>query len=529
MLRKETERQQSFHCLLYDKIPEDHLLKKVGRAVDFSFINELLEGSYCKNFGRPAKEPELMMKLLFFQYLYGLSDVRVIEEASYNLVYLWFLGLNPEDSLPDPSLLAKFRTQRLKDITLDEVLCEIVRQCVETGIIKGDALTVDTTHIEANCTKKVPERIMKHLAKRIFKGLQADNGQIPEAVNTHIPDYTQIEDHIRAKQTMKSYLETVMETASPYAGEVTAAAIEEAREVLSDEKFILQKGLRSLSDKDARVGSKSKTSQFYGYKAECTMTAEERIITAVDVHSGDYVDGKEFVPLLERTQSAGVKVGELYGDKAYFRKDILDQLEEQKIKGYIPVSASVYKIDEELFSYNKDSDQWFCFMGNYTVSCKKSVRGNSRGDGKKYEQLNYLFKKEQCINCPRRDLCIGPGKGKGKARKLTVAISAPLFYEKSQEQKQPEFQEKYKKRAAHEWKNAEMKRFHGLVRARGWGLRSMSIQAKLTAIAVNLKRIAALIDEKSGKNPALGVAISRIGVLLPQFIKHDSNHMRIVA
>ena len=89
MLRKETERQQSFHCLLYDKIPEDHLLKKVDRAVDFSFINELLEGSYCKNFGRPAKEPELMMKLLFLQYLYGLSDVRVIEEASYNLVYLW--------------------------------------------------------------------------------------------------------------------------------------------------------------------------------------------------------------------------------------------------------------------------------------------------------------------------------------------------------------------------------------------------------------------------------------------------------
>jgi hypothetical protein len=57
----------------------------------------------------------------------------------------------------------------------------------------------------------------------------------------------------------------------------------------------------------------------------------------------------------------------------------------------------------------------------------------------------------------------------------------------------------------------------------------MSIPAKLAAIAVTLKRIAALIDEKSGKNPALGEAISRIGVLLPQFVKLDSNHMRIVA
>lgn len=515
MLRKEPERQQSFYCALYDKIPEDHILKKVSNVVDFSFINELLEGSYCKNFGRPAKEPEMMMKLLFLEYLYNLSDVKVIEEASLNLVYLWFLGLNPEDKLPNPSLLAKFRTQRLKDITLDDVISEIVRQCVEKGLIKGESITVDTTHIEANCTKKVPERIMKHLAKRIFKGLEADNGQIPVTVNTTIPDYTQIEDHTQAKQTMKNYLENVMESASSYAGEATAAAIAEAKEVLSDEKFLLQKGLRSLSDKDARVGSKSKTSQFYGYKTELTMTADERIITAADTHSGEYVDGKEFAPLLERTQNAGVAVHELYGDKAYFRKDILEMLEKQKIKGYIPVSASVYKIDEELFSYNKDSDQWFCFMGNYTVSCKKTTNQNGRGE--KYDQLSYLFKKEQCVNCPHRDKCMG--KGKGKARKLVVGASAPLFYEKSQEQKTPEFQEKYKKRSAQEWKNGEMKRFHGMARARGWGLRSVSTQVKLTVIAVNIKRIATLVNNRGRLKNEIIRLILRIGAFLHQFSK----------
>ena len=527
MLRKEPEKQQSFYCVLYDKIPEDHILKKVSNVVDFSFINELLEGSYCKNFGRPAKEPEMMMKLLFLEYLYNLSDVAVIEEAGLNLVYLWFLGLNPEDTLPHPSLLAKFRTQRLKDITLDDVISEIVRQCVEQGLIKGDSLTVDTTHIEANCTKKVPERIMKHLAKRIFKGLEADNGQIPVTVNTSIPDYAQIKDHNHAKQTMKVYLEEVIESATAYAGEATAAAIAEAKEVLSDEKFLLQKGLRSLSDKDARVGSKSRTSQFYGYKTELTMTADERIITAADTHSGEYVDGKEFAPLLERTQNAGVTVHELYGDKAYFRKDILEMLEKQKIKGYIPVSASVYKIDEELFSYNKDSDQWFCFMGNYTVSCKKAAGGNGRGE--KYDQLSYLFKKEQCVKCSHRDLCIGSGKGKGKARKLTIGTSIPLFYAKSQEQKTPEFKARYKKRAAQEWKNGEMKRFHGMVRARGWGLRSVSTQVKLTVIAVNIKRIAALVNNRERLNRKIIRMILRIRALFLQFSKSVPSLAEIVA
>ena len=333
----------------------------------------------------------MMMKLLFLEYIYNLSDVKVIEEASYNLAFLWFLGLNPEDKLPDASLLAKFRTQRMKDITLDDVMSEIVRQCIEQGLIKGDGLTVDTTHIEANCTKKVPERIMKLLAKRIFKGLEKDNGYVPVTVDTDIPNYEAIENHQEAKATMKEYLETVMEQAEEYAGKSTQYAIKEAKEVLSDERFILQKGLRSLSDKDARVGNKSKTKQFLGYKTEFTMTADERIITAVDVHSGSYVDGKEFNNLLDRTLETGVTVNELYGDKAYFRKDILEKLEQLRIKGYIPVSASVYKIDEELFSYNKDSDQWFCYMGNHTVSKKKTIQGNGRGY--KYEIYSYIFKK----------------------------------------------------------------------------------------------------------------------------------------
>lgn len=127
MLRENKGKQLSLYSTLYNKIPKNHLLKQINKAVDFSFVNEMLESSYCKNFGRPAKEPEMMMKLLFLEYIYNLSDARVVEEASYNLAFLWFLGLNSEEELPDSSLLAKFRTQRLKETTLDEVIAEIVK------------------------------------------------------------------------------------------------------------------------------------------------------------------------------------------------------------------------------------------------------------------------------------------------------------------------------------------------------------------------------------------------------------------
>ena len=447
----------------------------------------------------------MMAKLLFLEYLYNLSDVRVIEEATYNLVFLWFLGLNPDDKLPNASLLAKFRTLRLKECMLDEIMSEIVRQCVETKIIKSKEISIDATHIGANCVKLVPERIMKHLAIRIFKALKKDLGEIPETMDTNIPDYKSIEDHKKAKATMKAYLEKVMDEAAAYAGENTKAAIEEAMDVLSDERFLIQKGLRSLSDPDARVGHKSPTDTFFGYKTEYAMTPDERIITAVDVHDGEYIDGKEADKLIEKTEASGVEVKTVYGDKAYFRKDILEMLEDKQIEGVIPVSASVYKVDEELYSYNKDSDQWFCIMGNHTVGCKKGTQGNGRGDT--YEIYTYVFKKEQCGDCPYREQCIG--KAKGKAKKLRVTTSAPIFYQISQEQKKPEFKEKYKKRASIEWKNAEMKHLHGMARARGWGKRSVTFQIKLTAIAVNLKRIAAIMakqEAETGANARPGTA-----------------------
>ena len=203
MLIKTTVKQSSFYNALYQMIPDNHILKQIDSAIDLSFINELLADRYCKNFGRPAKEPEMMLRIQILKYLYNLSDEQLIQDLTVNLAYKWFVGLNPEDPLPETSLLTKFRTQRLKDISMDAIITEIVRQCVERGIIKSsNGIAIDTTHIEANTIKKVPERIMKQLARNIFKAMDRKEYEIP--------DYTQIEDHIEAKQVMKDYLEDLI-------------------------------------------------------------------------------------------------------------------------------------------------------------------------------------------------------------------------------------------------------------------------------------------------------------------------------
>jgi transposase len=488
MLRNESK-QYSLYSILYDKIPENHILKLIDKAVDFSFINKLLEKSYCKYYGRPAKEPEMMIRLLILQYLYSLSDEKIIDETSLNLAYMWFIGVNPEESLPHPSLLAKFRVHKLQEVTIDDIIKEVIRQCVENGIIKSNGVSIDATHTHANTIKKVPERILKHMAKKILKSIEEEKGTIPENIDTNIPDYKSIEDPTAAKETMKIYVEKLIEEVEQHTdpAEIPATTkfIDNVRNIMGDEKFLQQKGVRSLVDQDARVGHKTKTENFFGYKTEFIMTTEERLITAVSVNDGAYVDGTDFEELYELTKESGIEVKEVYGDKAYFRKSILDKIKEDEAKSYIPVSESVYRLDESKYSYNKDSDQWFCRFGNCTV--KKKNKTDKRGR----KTILYSFEKEICRNCPHREECMS---GKTVGKKLEVGINSAEFYEYSQRAKTEEFLEKYRNRSAHEWKNGEMKRFHGLNRAKGYGLRSMGIQARLTALAVNLKRIAKLVS-----------------------------------
>lgn len=473
MLKTEAH-QYSFMSILYNKIPKNHILRAINSAISLSFINDYLKDSYCSNFGRPAKEPEMMMRILILQKLYNLSDERVIECLHTDLAFMWFIGINPEDDIPHASLLSKFRTTRLKDSDLDDIICEIIRQCIDKKIISDTAgISDDATHILANTTKKTPERIMKHLIRKIFKSVENENYTIP--------DYEQIEDHEEAKKVMKEALEqTIKENEdNPKAKET----IKEAKEVLNSELFIEQKGIRSLIDKDARVGHKSKTETFFGYKAEYCLTTGSELITAIDVNDGANTDGQNFEELYERTTKSGLKVNMFLGDKAYFRADILKKLKSEKIQAYIPVNASSYKINEELYKYNKDSDQWFCKNGNETITAKTTK------DGMK---IRYRFEKEKCRTCPYREKCIGNAKSISKI--LNVGKNASVYYEYSQFAKTDDFKETYKMRARIEGKNAEMKRSHGLTRAKWYGLVSVSKQAKLTAIAVNLKKIARLFS-----------------------------------
>ena len=67
--------------VLEELVPQDHLLRKIDATIDFSFINKICKPYYCENNGRPAIEPEVLFRMLFIGYLYGIrSEIRLLKE-----------------------------------------------------------------------------------------------------------------------------------------------------------------------------------------------------------------------------------------------------------------------------------------------------------------------------------------------------------------------------------------------------------------------------------------------------------------
>ena len=153
MLKPESPQESFYGSYLYDRIvPIDHLLRKINQVVDFSFARQLFEDRYHPDIGRPAEDPEFMLRLCLLQYIYGDSDRQVVENARLNLAYKYFLGLAVDAEVPDYTTISYFRVQRLGEEKFRTVLERIVRQCISKGLVKGNRQIIDSTLMWSNKT-----------------------------------------------------------------------------------------------------------------------------------------------------------------------------------------------------------------------------------------------------------------------------------------------------------------------------------------------------------------------------------------
>jgi len=152
-MRGDDQRQGAMYSYISPeaRVPQDHPLRVIRGLVD-EVLRELsprFEGLYAR-VGRPSIAPEKLLRAQLLQVLYTVrSERQLMEQLDYNLLFRWFVGLNMDDPIWDPTVFTKNR-QRLLDGEIATAFLErVVAQAEQHGLLSGEHFTVDGTLIEA--------------------------------------------------------------------------------------------------------------------------------------------------------------------------------------------------------------------------------------------------------------------------------------------------------------------------------------------------------------------------------------------
>jgi Transposase domain (DUF772) len=103
--------------------------------------------------------------------LYGISSERkLVEEFCMHLAWRWFTGLGFDQEIPHHSTFSKNRHGRFQETNLfAELFEQIVRQCVEVGLVQGKQLSVDGSFVV--CSRAVLPGAAAQNIKRLVRFL----------------------------------------------------------------------------------------------------------------------------------------------------------------------------------------------------------------------------------------------------------------------------------------------------------------------------------------------------------------------
>ena len=490
MLGDYKQTRLSEYSRIYDiLIPRDHIFRRMNEEIDFSFVRKELEDKYSAGMGRSAEDPVRMFKYLMLKSMHPASDEDLVKRAYTDMSYKFFLGLNPEDDVIDPSLLSKFRRQRLQDVDLLSLLIsKSVAMAIEKGIIKRKSdIIVDATHELAKSITYNPINYMRKMVGQILKACEPFYNE-----TFHREDLPTCAKDVNT-QTLKEYCIALIK-ALEECGITQIPAVGNKVNLLKEGLEDMEQLSYVTKDKDAKFGSKGPGKSFYGYKAHIGMTPES-IIVAATVTSGEVGDGEYLVPLVEQAKQNGLEVESAIADAAYASKENLDALrgDIQVIAPVNPVITQGHRKGADTgFHYNKDADTYTCPAGEL-AKCKyyqKSKEKKVDADGNiihgyKNAQMVYFFDVEKCKECPLREGCYNGAKSKSYA----VTILSETHKEQIEFEKTPEFKQKMKKRKRIEPLNAHLKNDLGMKQNISYGIESMTMQTAVAIYMSNIQKI----------------------------------------
>ncbi len=145
------------------RVRQDHILRRIARHINFDFIYGEVKETYGQR-GNVSIPPPVILKMLLLLILYNVrSERELMETIPERLDWLWFLGYDLDDEIPNHSVLSKARA-RWGVQAFQKFFERIVWQCVEAGLVDGRKLFMDGSLIDANASNN---SVVRHQDMRL--------------------------------------------------------------------------------------------------------------------------------------------------------------------------------------------------------------------------------------------------------------------------------------------------------------------------------------------------------------------------
>jgi transposase len=146
---------QAAHLFSYvspeQRVPADHPLRAIRQMTDrvLATLSPKFTRMYS-TIGRPSIAPEKLLRTLLLQALYTIRSERLLmEQLEYNLLFRWFVGLNIDDPVWDPTVFSKNRDRLLRADVAALFFRAVLDEAKAQGLVSDEHFTVDGTLLEA--------------------------------------------------------------------------------------------------------------------------------------------------------------------------------------------------------------------------------------------------------------------------------------------------------------------------------------------------------------------------------------------
>ena len=213
--------------------------------------------------------------------------------------------------MPDYTTVSYFRAQRLGEEKFQAVLDQIVQQCIDKGLAKGNRQIIDSTHIRANISvgsitglvRKCRENVLKTVKKQdvgIAEKLGLKELQAAGSVKFASPEEG-LQKEIEAAGDLLDSVTAELRVKKLVPNEELRKDLELLEKAVADREEHAKDKLLSPVDTDARMGKKAQK-LWPGYKAHLIMEEETGIITGVETTPANATDGSQLKPMLKEQE-----------------------------------------------------------------------------------------------------------------------------------------------------------------------------------------------------------------------------------